>query len=361
MLIIWLITFILLITLIIITVLTNDSESINENEKIELNFGNASINNEIPTIEITEETINNLPISKDLTLPIYYIKETEWVKNIDIFLKELYYENNSKIYSDLNLEENDYFAIWSNNDSTTTIRLDKDTNSLSFNFKNPVAFKNISLDTEKDYQNYFNNIMKDYFINNINYGNVKLNKLNDEKLQITTNQFLTINDHNYLIYNSYNRNYLNSITINSQGYIYNGNIYLLPLKKIETPTDKYPLITLSELNNYINRPDYPKQILYGQYKNPEKQISNEKVPENSELSIPNYSNPDEENYIDLKSCINPNIKLTYLYYQNYGSDSNNKAVIPSYRIDCTSYTNNSYEVPLTIYIPAINPLYIKDS
>jgi hypothetical protein len=128
------------------------------------------------------------------------------------------------------------------------------------------------------------------------------------------------------------------------GKIFSGRILLTEF----IDTQKYiPILDLENLSRYINSPQYPSSI----YFNPGK-IS-------SALSIENEYLNDEISEIreEITNCNAVQNQIVYLY-QSFEQ----KFLTPVFRLDleCSvEYENETYSVPGTAYVNAINPEYVS--
>ena len=273
--------------------------------------------------------IGNIENSKDTEYKLFEVSNKIELEKIEKIISEL--DSSLEL---VNSKEGEYY-YWNNSGSSTYFQYSILTNTLTFSIE-----KGINWDEAELTGNSFDIFMNEYFDKDWDYELTNTLSFNDtstifyakrkiyEKLLIETGEIY--NETDYLMLEN--------------GKIVAGRLLLTTF----TDTQEYvPIVNLETLKTFINSEAYPKSV----YFNPSKTAEI--------LSIEDqYLNEDIINIQnDINNCNASEIDLVYLY-----KSFEQQYLTPVYKIalDCNvEYNDETYSVPATSFVNAIEPNYIS--
>lgn len=359
---IWVVTFLLVIALLIVTIIIN-KDNAEETEK-----------KEIPEIKTEKDTVEDFSFdySRSDEFSIFELNKND-VKALEDNYKALSKE--IKIYNEIDKNYTDnirqfavdagladgeiltkYSSIWSKDHNR--IVYDIQEARLFFEFEKPVKIilggTLNSKSSQQEYELYFNDFISRYLNSNIKLSNFALKEgaltFFKKNYWIKTIRAERTHD-NFTIYTDDSASVSNYLIFDENGNLMRGNITIAEFEIDEEASKnvdrKYFVIKPEELDSYILNKDYPRV----QYSYEYNLIGGDYTPENESSDYLDYTREGAYKLPTPEICNVENVDLAY--YKPVGED-----IFPVYKVDCVGeadYLEGIYEIKSVLFLKAILP------
>lgn len=336
-LILWIVAFVLLIVLIIITALLPSASKTAKEPTISTSI-NSTDQLGSTTVRFSDKYVASVNVDKQL--PVYKTQN----KVLDQYI-ETFITNNALQLIKSTCDTK--YCNWSGDKGF--IEVDYSYSYVYFLFKTPVkAYTSIESLSTDNYQEFYTTFVKDNFSLQFDYNTVSFNRENDffrmklnrvvDKLPIYTNGYKDFTDY---------------IVADSSGRVVEGQISIFEV--LDSSKAMYPSVPSSQLAYLVNLSEYPRTVFWG--------AEATTIANGSSVSIPNSEGSSGVVGQTINTerptlCDTDSVSINYYYGNSLKSD-----LVPIYKIHCSGKVDvdgTEVDIPGIVFLSAIDQQYIID-